>query len=92
MTLDPGRVQAVFLAVQSQAAPADRAAVLDRLCAADDELRRRVEVLLIAHDRPDGLLDRPLVLLDEQVAALAPRSAGTADRTKPAANDPENRP
>src|SRR5260221_9373850 len=49
MTLDPGRVQSIFLAALEQESPADRIAVLDRECAADDELRRGVEALLISH-------------------------------------------
>ena len=51
MPADPNRVQAVFLAVVEDQDPADRAAVLDRECSADMELRRRVEALLLAHDR-----------------------------------------
>ena len=60
MEFGPGRVEEVFLAAIEQENPADRAAVLDRECTADDELRRRVEALLIAHDRPARVLDRPL--------------------------------
>ena len=43
MTLDPKRVQAVFLAAIEQENLPDRDEVLDRACAADEELRRRVE-------------------------------------------------
>src|SRR5689334_8910221 len=39
--------------------PAERAAFLDQACAGDPALRRRVEVLLRAHDDPASLLDRP---------------------------------
>jgi len=38
---------------------ADRRAFLDQTCAADPELRRRVEVLLKAHEMVGGLLDLP---------------------------------
>jgi eukaryotic-like serine/threonine-protein kinase len=61
MAVDPNRVQAVFLEAAEQPDPAERAAILDRRCAADGELRRRVEALLRAHDRPDDRLDRPAV-------------------------------
>ena len=61
MTLDPGRVQAVFLAALDEETHAGRAAVLDRECEGDDELRHRVESLLIAHDQPDSFLDRPIL-------------------------------
>ena len=43
MTFDPDRVQAVFLAALDEKTLADRAAVLDRECEGDDELRDRVE-------------------------------------------------
>jgi eukaryotic-like serine/threonine-protein kinase len=79
MTLDPGRAQAVFLAALEQETPTDRAAVLDRECAADVELRRRVEALLIAHDQPDSLLDRPSLAPGEQVATICLRPAERAD-------------
>ena len=42
MPVDPKRVQAVFLMAVEHRDPADRAAVLDRECATDLELRRRV--------------------------------------------------
>ena len=61
MPLDPNRVQAVFGAALECEAAADRAAVLDRECSTDPELRRRVEALLRAHDQADSLLDRPIV-------------------------------
>ena len=61
MPLDPKRVQAVFLSAVECHEPAARAAVLDRECSTDAELRRRVEALLRAHDQPDSLLDQPIV-------------------------------
>src|SRR5262249_55965052 len=60
MPSDLKRVQAVFLTAVEQPA-ADRAALLDRECGADAELRRRVEALLRAHDEPGSFLDRPAV-------------------------------
>jgi hypothetical protein len=53
MPPDPKRVQAVFLAAVEQPDPAGRAAVLDRECSDDPELRGRVEALIRAHDLPD---------------------------------------
>ena len=61
MPLDLNRVQAVFGAAIECEASADRAAILDRECSTDGELRRRVEALLGAHDQADSLLDRPIV-------------------------------
>jgi WD40 repeat protein len=39
--------------------PGERPAFLEQACAGDAELRRRVEVLLQAHDAPGSLLNRP---------------------------------
>ena len=58
----PSRVQAIFLVAVEQA---DRAAILDRECGNDLELRRRVEALLKAHDEPASYLDQPAVELAE---------------------------
>src|SRR5262245_7092748 len=59
MPVDPERVQAAFLAAAEQEGTADRAAVLQRLCGADAELRQRVETLLRAHDAPGPFLAPP---------------------------------
>src|SRR5215472_9385788 len=49
MALDFQRIQGVFQAV-AELSPAERTALLERECAGDAELRRRVEALLKAHD------------------------------------------
>jgi serine/threonine protein kinase/Tfp pilus assembly protein PilF len=77
MASDPKRVQAVFLeAVELPAA--DRAAVLDRECGADAELRQRVQALLRAHEEPGSFLEQPAVDPptgpEAAGAALAPAS------------------
>ena len=46
MPLDPKRVQAVFLSAVECDEPGARAAVLDRECSGDAELRQRVKALL----------------------------------------------
>ena len=61
MPVDPTRVQAVFLATVRYRNPADRAAVLDRECPNQLDLRQRVESLLRANDQADGFLDQPIV-------------------------------
>ena len=61
MTTDLSRVQSLFLEVVESSDPAGYAAALDRVCAGDAELRRRVEGLLEAHHQPAELLDRPIV-------------------------------
>src|SRR5262245_1037927 len=52
MTLDPQRAKSIFLAALDQGR-AGRAAVPDAACSGDADLRRRVDRLLAAHDRPD---------------------------------------
>ena len=61
MPLDPKRVQAVFLEAAEYHDPADRAAILDRECSDDPELRERVEALLRAHDEFNSFLNDPVV-------------------------------
>jgi serine/threonine protein kinase len=58
MPADVNAAKTVFLAALDKTTPTDRAAYLDEACAGDDALRRQIEGLLRAHDRPDGLLDR----------------------------------
>ncbi|MDB5349322.1 MAG: putative serine/threonine-protein kinase pknB [Planctomycetota bacterium] len=89
MTLDPDRVQAVFLAALATGTPGGRTAVLDRECAADDVLRHRVEALLMAHDRPDRLLDRPFVLPGVQAAAARVQPTDMGDGVNPLPSDAE---
>ena len=57
------------------AAPSDRAALLDSECGPDAALRRQVEALLKVHDEPDSLLDRSRInvgIADEIPAAISP--------------------
>jgi hypothetical protein len=63
MPLNPRRVQAVFLDAADYHDPMDRAAILDRECSADLELRRRVEALLRAHDEFNSFLNEPFVII-----------------------------
>jgi tetratricopeptide (TPR) repeat protein len=71
MPVDPERVQAIFLEAAEQDSPAGRAAVLDRQCGSDAELRRRVETLLKAHEAPGPFLE-----------SRAPVLAGTVDEPR----------
>jgi hypothetical protein len=70
MPPDPKRVQDVFLAAVECHEPADRVAVLDAECSGDAELRRRVEVLLSAHDQFDNSLGAPLSELRRDLRPL----------------------
>src|SRR5215475_11829473 len=73
MALDAQRVQAVFQAALEAPDRAARAAVLERECATDPEVSRRVQALLQAYENPASILDRP------PVAALP----GTVDDAPP---------
>lgn len=77
MTRAPGRVQSVLLAPLDRETLADRAALLDRECAAEEGPQRRVEALLIAHDQPESRLDRPFIIPVDPVAAARVRNRPT---------------
>src|SRR5262249_55913924 len=51
----------VFLEAMEIADPAEREAYLDQACAGDAGLRRQVQRLLAAHERPGGFLERPAI-------------------------------
>src|SRR5271166_5665482 len=55
MPVDPMHVKSLFLAAVEKA-PEQRAAFLDEACAANADLRRRVEELLSAHEEPGSPL------------------------------------
>ena len=80
MTHQPAVPRKFSLRPSSITPPDERAAFLDQACAGDAELRRRVEALLAAHERPESLLDRP-------AAELTPhdRSRATGRRRWPRA-------
>src|SRR5262249_51155790 len=58
MPADPHRVKDLFVAALDLPDGPDRRAFLDRECGGDAGLRRRLDVLLAAHDRP-GPAPRP---------------------------------
>jgi tetratricopeptide (TPR) repeat protein/tRNA A-37 threonylcarbamoyl transferase component Bud32 len=60
MVADAARVKELFVAALEFPDPAARAAFLDRECGPDADLRRRLDELLAAHDRPASALERPL--------------------------------
>jgi hypothetical protein len=57
MAVDATRVQAVFRAALAALDAADLAAILDRECGSDTEMRQRVEALLQAHQLSATLID-----------------------------------
>ncbi|HEV3121334.1 MAG TPA: serine/threonine-protein kinase, partial [Isosphaeraceae bacterium] len=72
MPVNPKHVQAVFVAAVEHEDPTKRAAVLDRLCSANAELRQHVEALLRAHDQPEGRVYQTIV--EPAGLGIAPRA------------------
>src|SRR5262245_9647837 len=70
------REETIFIEALERDDPAERAAFLDRACAADPTLRRRVERLLDRHRQTDDLLEGPPAWA-LNVDVPAPESAGT---------------
>jgi serine/threonine protein kinase/WD40 repeat protein/tetratricopeptide (TPR) repeat protein len=60
MPADSHRIKELFVAALEIAGPNARLEFLDRECAGDPEMRRRLDVLLQAHDQPVSALERPL--------------------------------
>ncbi len=83
MPLNPKRVQAVFLEAAKYHDLADRAAILDRECMGDSDLRQRVEALLKVHDQFNDFVNQPLVGPNGRAprfdAASDTRRSGTID-------------
>src|SRR5436853_2414016 len=75
MPAEPLSLKELFLAVLA-VPTADRPAWLEQKCGQDAELRRRVELMLAAHDTPQSLLDRP-------APAAVPPDAATANFAGP---------
>ena len=82
MAPEPNRAKAIFLQAVDGVPPADRAAFVDRACAGDEALRRRVEALLHAHETDFSLFDRPAV---EQFPAAAGAATATISTPGPRA-------
>src|SRR5437867_13145040 len=66
------REEAVFEAAV-QLGQAERIAYLDKTCAGEPELRRRVEALLGALERAGGLLKDPAIPASEKATAIFPQ-------------------
>jgi serine/threonine protein kinase len=88
MALDPRRVKALFNTALDLPDAADRAAFLERECRDDLELRRRLEELLAAHNRPATVLDRPLAE-DPSETSAPDAGPGPTASIRPAAPAPD---
>jgi serine/threonine protein kinase len=67
MNADAQKARSLFLAAVENCAPDQWGAFLDEACAGDQELRRRVEILLRAHQVSNSLLDCPPPVLSATV-------------------------
>jgi|GEM_PF-6216398 len=75
----------LFIAALEHADPAERDAWLAQACAGDAECRRRVDVLLRAHDQASKFLAAPAAEQFQPNADDPTRTAHSADETTPAA-------
>jgi serine/threonine protein kinase len=78
MPVDANRVRAVYLMAVEAADPAHQAAILDRECASDTDLRERVEALIRTHQDPASLSDQP-------AGTPLPPDEGTTELNRPTA-------
>jgi hypothetical protein len=76
MPVDPKRVQTLFLSAVECDEPAARAALLERECATDPELRHQVDALLREYNQPDSALDNPIVGPDGHATPTRPDDNG----------------
>jgi serine/threonine protein kinase/WD40 repeat protein len=88
MAADPRRVKELFVAALDLPDPQARQALLERECAADVELRQRLEVLLKAHDDPVSALDRPLAAVGPVAANAVQPGAAEAPTSAPSEKSP----
>src|SRR5258708_39125107 len=64
--------KALFLSALEKPTPAEQGEFLDRACAGNATLRKRVEALLRAAEQPDSMLDHPAVAADVGRTAAEP--------------------
>ena len=69
------REQSIFIEALERSDPAERAAYLDRACAADPALRGRLERLIRRHEQTGDFLDRPPSWAVETEAVPTPMGA-----------------
>ncbi len=75
MNVEPGQAKSIFLHAVENCARGDWGAYLDQACGENAELRRRVMILLDAHETADSLIDLP--------EPTATKGAGSADSEQP---------
>jgi serine/threonine protein kinase/Flp pilus assembly protein TadD len=83
--------ETLFYLVLSRPA-GERTAVLEQACAGDEALRRRVEVLLRAHENPGGFLGEPAANLGAVASTVHGRPPDAGTEGWPGAGPPGQRP
>ena len=61
MAVDAKRIEAIFKAAINAADPVEHAAILDRECGSDMEMRQCIEALLGVQREPSTVVDQPTV-------------------------------
>jgi serine/threonine protein kinase len=84
MPAEPRSLKEVFLAALA-VGPEERVAWLEQACGPDADLRRQVELMLAAHDRPQSLLDR---LAPDAAGPGLPSSGAVATAPEPISERP----
>ena len=85
MPADPHRVKELLVAALEFADPQARPSLLDRECAGDADLRRRLDELLHAPDHPESVLERLLAAAaDPGTQSFHPNDIPTSDLPAPA--------
>src|SRR5579872_3775625 len=87
MTVDPKSVDAVFVAALGAADPAARAAILDRECGPNADLRRRVEARLKDHEEATSIVERRPGAAAASVSPAADATVQIAASTGPGPAD-----
>jgi serine/threonine protein kinase/tetratricopeptide (TPR) repeat protein len=77
MKIDPRQVKSIFLRAIEDCTPSEWGAYLDQACGDNAELRRRVHVLLEAHQTADSLIDTPEPATTPGAGASDPDQSGT---------------
>jgi serine/threonine protein kinase len=95
MSLDAERIQAVFRTALDAADPVQQAAILDRECGADTDMRQRVEALLKAHQESAPILGQASSTASEDAPSasdLTVRLDSSIDPEKPTVAAPKEDP
>jgi eukaryotic-like serine/threonine-protein kinase len=77
MMVEPGQVKGIFLHAVENCAPGEWGTYVDQACGENAELRRRVMMLLDAHQSVDSLIDTPEPKAPEGPSSFGPLQAGT---------------